>query len=386
MTLRHIAFSNLKRRKAKACFVLLGLLIGVSATVAFVSLVDVLTHDITHKLEMYGANILIIPKTEQLSLSYGGLSLGGVSFEMQELLEESLVRIGTIENAANIAAVGPMVLGAVESATTHLLLAGVAFEESAVLRPWWKIVGHSPHAEGALLGSEVSQLLNLSVGDFLALEEGARLEVTGILEHTGSQDDQLIFVPLKTAQKVLGKQGKISMVEVAALCAGCPVEEMVVQISEVLPAAKVMAIRQVVEGRMETLKHLKSFSYGLSILVMSVGALLVFVTMIGSVRERTSEFGILGAVGFRKGHIVRIVLLEAGIISVVAGVLGYLLGLAATQSLTPLFAQSHQVHVPWDPVLALSVLLVALLLGLGSSIYPAVLASNMDPNEALRAL
>jgi len=71
---------------------------------------------------------------------------------------------------------------------------------------------------------------------------------------------------------------------------------------------------------------------------------------------------------------------------VVAGVLGYLLGLAATQSLAPLFAQSHQVHVPWDPALASSVLLVALLLGLGSSIYPAVLASNMDPNEALRAL
>ena len=81
MKLKNIAFSNLRRRKAKAGFILMGLLIGTSAVVAFVSLVDALTSDINHKLEKYGANILVIPKTENLSLTYGGLSLGGFSFE-----------------------------------------------------------------------------------------------------------------------------------------------------------------------------------------------------------------------------------------------------------------------------------------------------------------
>ena len=94
MTLKTIAFGNLKRRKAKAAFVLLGLLIGTTAVVAFVTLVGALTFDINHKLETYGANILVLPKTETLSLTYGGLSLGGVSFDMQELRQDALLRHG----------------------------------------------------------------------------------------------------------------------------------------------------------------------------------------------------------------------------------------------------------------------------------------------------
>jgi len=75
MNLRDIAFKNLLRRKAKALFVLAGLAIGVSTVVALISFVDAMTENINHKLEKYGANILIVPKTENLSLTYGGLSL-----------------------------------------------------------------------------------------------------------------------------------------------------------------------------------------------------------------------------------------------------------------------------------------------------------------------
>ena len=81
MNLGDIALRNLKRRKSKAAFVLIGLTIGVSAVVVFISLVEALTQNINSKLEEYGANILIVPKTENLSMSYGGLSLGGVLFE-----------------------------------------------------------------------------------------------------------------------------------------------------------------------------------------------------------------------------------------------------------------------------------------------------------------
>ena len=62
------------------------------------------------------------------------------------------------------------------------------------------------------------------------------------------------------------------MAEVAALCSNCPIDEMVSQISEALPAAKVMAIKQVVKGRMETLELFNKVAYGLSGLVVLVGA------------------------------------------------------------------------------------------------------------------
>ena len=385
MTIRDIALRNLRRRKAKAAFVLVGILIGVASVVSFISLVEALTQNINHKLEQYGANILIVPKTENLSLSYGGLTLGGVLFEIQELRQDDLGRIRSIKNAQNVAAVGPMVLGAVDSGERKVLLAGFDSEAIQYLRPWWIHSGKIPDEKGVLLGSEVARVLGLEAGNPLRINN-RDLAVSGVLQPTGSQDDQIIFTPLKTAQQILGKEGRISLAEVAALCAGCPVEEMVAQISEALPGAKVMAIKQVVQGRMETLDHFRKASYLLSAIVVLVGGLVVLVTMMGSVRERTSEIGIFRAVGFRQTHIMRIILLEAGVLSALAGLTGYLTGLGAARLALPFFTEGHGASVALNPFIAGGAFLLAMGLGLAASVYPALLAARMDPNEALRAL
>ncbi|EFK10950.1 efflux ABC transporter, permease protein, partial [delta proteobacterium NaphS2] len=304
------------------------------AVVAFMSLVDTLTRDINHKLEKYGANIMVLPKTENLSLTYGGMAVGGISFEMREIREEDLGKIKEIKNAANVAAIGPMVLGTIKVADKNVLLAGVDFKQTHILRPWWKINGKTPGRDGIVLGSEASRILALKQGDTVRASE-RDLVVSGVLDATGSQDDQILFTPLRTAQQILGKEGRISMAEVAALCAACPIDDMVGQISRILPDAKVMAIRQVVKGRMETLGHFNKFAYGLSLLVMLVGGLVVLVTMMGSVRERTSEFGIFMAIGFKRSHVVRMVLFEAAVISAAAGIAGYFMGMGATKLTVP---------------------------------------------------
>jgi putative ABC transport system permease protein len=94
------------------------------------------------------------------------------------------------------------------------------------------------------------------------------------------------------------------------------------QISEALPGAKVMAIQQVVKGRMETLAQFKKFSFGVSAIMILIGSLVVLVTMTGSVRERKAEIGVFRAIGFRKRHVMRIILMEATLISIGAGVSG----------------------------------------------------------------
>jgi putative ABC transport system permease protein len=76
MTLNTIAIQNLLRRKGKAILILVGLVLGIGTVITVISFSDAVTGDINHKLEKYGANILIVPRTENLSLSYGGISDG----------------------------------------------------------------------------------------------------------------------------------------------------------------------------------------------------------------------------------------------------------------------------------------------------------------------
>ena len=385
MTFRDIALLNLRRRKARAAFLLAGILAGVTTVVALTALVTAIRKDITDKLDLFGANILIVPRTESLSLTYGGLSLGGVSFEMEEIRLEELERIRSIPNAANVAALGPVALGVVEVREKKVLLSGIDFEQARILKPWWKILGTEPADGQVLLGPEVAETLRLGTGDTLEVS-GRTLTVSGILKATGSQDDQLMFARLGTAQDILGLEGRVSMAEVAALCKDCPIDEMVSQISEVVPGGRVMGIQQVVKGRMETLAHLQRLALGVSAVVILVGSLVVLVTMMGSVRERTREIGIFRAIGYRRSHIVRIVLIEAVLVSAAAGLLGYFGGLGTAALALPFFTESAGVLIPFDPVHASGAVILAAILGVAASAYPALLASKQDPADALRAL
>ena len=385
MNLKIIVLRNLMRRKGKAAFVLAGLVLGVSTVVGIISYVEAMTNDINHKLEKYGANILIVPRTENLNLTYGGISLGGVSFEMEEIREKDLEQVSNIKNSKNIAALGPLVLGVASVDSHKVLMAGVDFKSAGILKPWWNVQGAVPGDDGVMLGAEAARVLNLEIGNSLNVGD-QDLVVSGILQATGSQDDQLIFARLSTAQAIFGKNGRVSMAEVAALCKDCPIEAMVKQISDALPGAKVMAIQQVVKSRMETLGQLKKFSYGISGIILLIGSLVVLVTMMSSVRERTDEIGIFRAIGYRKRHIMRIIFTEAAIVSGIAGIIGYFVGFAGTKAGLAIFSDSHSGLVPFSLELAGAAFITALAVGLISSAYPALMAARLDPNEALRAL
>ncbi|HAD04883.1 MAG: ABC transporter permease [Desulfuromonadales bacterium GWD2_61_12] len=385
MNLGTIAFNNLWRRKARMVFLLAGLLLGVATVVTLLALTRSLTAEIEHKLDSFGANIVITPRSEELSLTYGGIVLGGVAVDRQELRQLDLTRLGDILNAANIAAIAPKVLGPATVDGTRVLLMGVSPSVEFQLKRWWSVDGRAPR-EGpeVVVGSGAARRFGLSAGARVAIN-GHPFTVTGTLHETGSQDDDLFLVPLVVAQELLGKHGVVSLVEVAALCAGCPIEDMVEQIQAVLPGAKVSAIQQVVKTRLHALEQFRVFSFGVAVVVILIGALVVFVTMMGSINERTREIGIFRALGFRRGHIVRLILTEAVAVSCLAGIFGYLSGMGMTRLLLPYLATDHP-HLVWDPRLAAGAILLALLVGALASLYPALHASRMDPTEAFRSL
>lgn len=386
MKLHTISINNLKRRKAKMAFLTVGLMVGIATIVTLVTLTRSMSSDIERKMDEFGANILVTPRSNGLAMNYGGIGLGGVTFDQREILEGDLAKIMTIRNSKNISAIAPKVLGGIKVGAHDVLLVGVNFDSELKLKQWWKIFGDAPKGDNeVLLGSDASRVLNAGSGDSIKIKDET-FKVAGVLDQTGSQDDALVFASLGKAQKLLGKEGKITLAEVAALCSGCPIGDMVTQIAELLPDAKVSAIQQVVEGRLKALDQFKRFSYAMAGVVVFIGSLIVFVTMMGSVNERTVEIGVFRAIGFRKSHIMQIILLEAALVSLLAGFLGYAVGMGGAKLALPFMAESKNAHLIWDATVAFGSVGLALVLGLLASLYPALHASKMDPTEALRAL
>ena len=385
MRLEHIVFHNLRRRKGRAIFLVVGLLIGVATVVTLLSLTDALGQRAQHELENFGANIIITPRSDQMALSYGGVQLAGVSLVATEIQQSSLVNIDSIPNRRNVATIAPKVLGTVDVEGQRVMMMGVDPVAEFKLKRWWSIAGR-PVQEGRelVVGDTVARRFNLTMGDTLKIDDHD-FTVVGLLAKTGSQDDQLLIAPLTVAQDVLGKQGSVSMVEIAALCHDCPVNDMVNQLQQVLPGVEVQAVQQVVKTRMHALGQFRLFAWGVAVTVVIIGALLVFVTMMGAISERTREIGIFRAIGYRRRHVLHLVLMEAAIVSALAGVLGYLTGVAATLAALPLL-DGGKASWQWNPTLAVAAIVSAVFVGLLASLQPALRASRLEPSEALRAL
>ena len=385
MRLVDVILRNLRRRVGRKLLLVVGLTIGVATVVALMAITATMALDVATKMDEYGANILIVPKSNDLSLSYGGVTVASAAYDVGEMTLADLDQIQTIKNARNISVVAPKLLGAVSLGGQSVLVAGVRFDDELRLKQWWHLEGDEPAtADEALIGVRLARVLGLGLGDEVAIN-GQTFRIAGILGENGSQDDDILFIDLTRAQQVMGKPEAVSLVEVAALCTACPVEDMVEQISAVLPQARVTALRQAVTLRMETVGQLSRFALAVSAVVIAIGGLVVLTTMLGAVAERRQEIGLFRALGFRQRHVMQIILGEAALISLVGGVLGWLLGQATAVLLAPRLADVT-IPVVWNPALALGAMGGALLVGLVASLYPASTAARLDPTTALRSL
>lgn len=376
MTLTQIALQNLRRRLGKTLFLIFTflLVIGTITTLNIIS--SNMKQDLQQSLSQYGANIIITPKSEHLALSYGGLAVSGVDYEVKNL------EAGITEKLKQIIAPGdvlaPKIVGSTKGTEQMFLIVGVDFARELQMKPWWKIEGQVPQAQEVVVGSSLASENDFKIGDSLSLGN-QELKIAGVMQETGGSEDNAIFTGFQLARDLTGIQSDWSMIELNA----ADPQKISPLITKELPEANIAQVSQLVQSTQENVDRFSEFSVSISIILVIIGAFVIISALAGNVNDRVRELGIFRAIGFRQFHILSLLGKEALILSFIGSLLGYLLGIFLPFALGPLLFQKTiplEAHV----LLGLLCILGAMLIGLIAMIYPAWRVTKLDPQEALR--
>jgi putative ABC transport system permease protein len=375
MTLTDIAIQNLRRRKGKTIFLLLIFLLVISITVTLYTLARSMQDDLQKSLTRYGANVVITPKSEHFTLNYGGLSVPGVNYEIKRLNNDVLTKLKTNQGFV-ISGIAPKIIGSVAGINKRYLIIGVDFPSELIMKPWWHINGLQPGDREVVIGSDLARKENLVLGNTLELNH-QKYPIVGVMQATGGSEDNGVFTNFKTSRSITGIDSW-SMIELNM----AQPDKTAVRLSELLPEAKVVEISQLVQGTKESVDRFSNFSLIASTLLGVIGVLIVFVTTMGNINDRVAEIGVFRAIGFRRHHILSILIREIALVSLSGGVLGYLLGELTPTLLGPIAFQKT-VSFQFHPLMALVAVSASVFIGIVSIVFPARRAVQLDPLEAL---
>ncbi len=384
MRLELIAVKSIIRRKKRALFLILRIVVAVLIVNTLYQLNASMNREIGDTYDRLGPNIIITPKEAQLALSYGGISLPTKERSGVPLIADDYMKVYQIHDRDSIAVVSPKLLdvGMVNQSVKATLL-GVYFQFEEKLKPWWNWSGQLPFQEAeVLLGNKIALQLGANVNDQIAIE-GKQFVVTGILDMLGSDEDHVIFMPLLSLQALKGHGEEISFIEVAALCTTCPLPEITEQIRQVLPHAEVKGLQEAVELRKNTVERIQEFMIAGSIVIIVISCLVVGMSMMNYVFARKAEIGILRAVGLRRLHVFEVLLTESVVIGLIGGIFGYLSGTLLAKYLTP-FVVTLPLTIEYSGVIFGISVLVTMVLTTLASLIPIYRVTALDPVEALR--
>jgi lipoprotein-releasing system permease protein len=376
---------------------ILGITIGVAALVIAIALITGFQEDVQHKI--LGATSHVMAS----DLSGDGL--------------KDYAELGrTIAGIKGVVSVTPVVYGTVLitgfSESSGALLKGLDLEAEKQVAPWLrkleagKLPGAGDAREGLLLGREMAHRIGANVGDHVDVVTAAstlsplgllpkrkRFQVSGIFS-TGLYefDSSTAVIPIATAQKMFGLEGKASYLQVRLediFSAGSVADRIR---AVVPPAVYVTTWMDLNRSLFSALKLEKNIMFLTITLIVIVAALNIIATLILMVMEKTRDIGILMALGATPGSVRRIFFFQGALIGVFGTVAGVGLGLAwcwlANRfELIKIPVDIYQIsHVPFRlnlPDLALIVLLT-LAISFVSTLFPSRRAAKVDPVVALK--
>ena len=377
-----LVLKNLSRRKERSILSSVGLILAIAVIVSTFTISRSMEVQVGDEIEKYGPNIVVTPKASVISIPYGNIVAGDT-----KIPESSVSRILQIPNKENIRVLSPKLYGQVDYANNSILIVGLIPDKEIELKKWWNITGALPQNDtnGVLVGASLRTSLDLGVGSSIQFEQ-TTFNVTGLLTETGSIDDYSVFMPLHTAQKLLGFNESVSLIDVGALCKNCPVEVISKQIMEAVPGVKAAPVMQAVETRMKTVEQTSSFSLLLAAIILVVGCAGVMNTMLASVHERMKEIGIFMSLGADNSHLRRMFFWESVLLGLIGGIIGILVGILSSILFGSLFIKV-QISISEMPLYTIPLAIALSVLScIAASLYPTWRASKIDPVKALKTV
>lgn len=398
------AIRILRRNRLRAGLTMLGIIIGVAAVIAMVSIGEGAKRAVQAQIATMGTNVIILwPGSTTVSGVRGALG-GAVTLTVSDAVELKkriplLVETGWAKrDVMQIVNGNRNWNGAINGVSpSYLTIRDWSFSSGG---PFTQADLDSA-ARVALIGQTVAENLfdpgEEPVGAVIRIKN-VPFRVIGVLapkgqSAQGSDQDDVIFIPFSTAERKVF--GTLFIGSVGSLFASTDrtddLPEAVEQIREVIRARhRLLAdqaddftirtqvdIGKVQEGTSQTLTMMLFAIASVSLLVGGIGIMNILLV---SVTERTREIGVRMAVGAKRRHIVMQFLIEAMTLSLVGGVVGIVLGIVGAKLTT--------VIAGWPTIISGNVVTTAfffsLVVGLFFGLYPANKAARLNPIEALR--
>lgn len=394
-----VALKALGRNKMRSFLTALGIIIGVGAVIAMVSIGQGAKSAVQERFQSMGTNLLFVRPG---SRSFRGRQSGGGSYNT--LTEGDAQAV--LEQADAVKAVSPSVNSRAQVVygnnnwNTSIYGVGHSYPE---IRNWAVEYGvfftEAQVRSGqkiAVLGSEVAKNLFGGADPLGQIIRVKRIpfRVIGVMEERGESggwfnQDDVILAPYSTVQKRLAGIDYIQSIDVSAVSMKRS-EEATRQIEEILrirhkiaPGAEddfnVRNMSEIAESAAESTQILTNLLGGIAMVSLLVGGIGIMNIMLVSVTERIREIGIRMSVGARERDILLQFLTEAIVLSVLGGLLGIGAGILASRLLAKLGG--------WETLIVPGSILLAFLfsgsVGIFFGFYPARKASKLDPIEAL---
>jgi len=387
-----LAAKNLLRRRGRTLLTVLGVAIAISVLFSLLALNAGYEKELNREMNSMGAHLLAVPK----GCPYEAASLiihGGVI--PKYLSARDLKNVSSIPD---VELATPMLMHQfmkkdekTGKSTPHIIY-GINMAEMLRLKPWWKVEGRyfaDNETRVMLVGRDLAEKENLSVGQVLPVgPEKEDFVIVGILDRTGDQDDQFHFFPLAEAQRVFGKEGKITTIAVKVR--DVSQISLVSEEMEKIPDIQVVTMTQVMGTIMNLAGSARSLLLTVIVVALIISAFGIINTLLMSVNERTREFGMMKAIGASGTDIGKMVLLETIVITISGGMLGTVAALAGSRVIES-FVKGMLPYSPrgsfisFSPELVAFALAFSVILGLVCGIYPAFISSRLTPMEAIRS-